>query len=53
MKKIKYNLKEMLADVAKDEAGSKPVHRIISQAAIAEMLKKAKGPATEASRQGS
>lgn len=42
MKKIKYNLKEMMADAEKDDAATKPVHKIMSQDNIAELLKKTK-----------
>jgi len=52
MKKIKYNLKELMADAEKDEAAAKPVRRIISQDNISEMLKKARSPAKEASQSG-
>lgn len=52
MKKIKYNLKEMMADIEKDEAASKPVHKIISQDAIAEMLKKTQTPTPEPKQHG-
>ena len=52
MKKIKYNLKELMADAEKDEAAIKPVHKIISQDTITELLKKTKIPAKDASQNG-
>ena len=52
MKKIKYNLKELMADAEKDEAATKPVHKIISQDTITELLKKTKIPAKDASQNG-
>lgn len=52
MKKIKYDLKEMLAEVAKDEQAGKPVSRIVSQDAIAGMLKQKKSPASVPERNG-
>ena len=52
MKKIKYNLKELMADADKDEVATKPVHRIISQDTIAEILKKTKSSAKEANQNG-
>lgn len=52
MKKIKYNLKELMADAEKDEAAAKPVHKIISQDNISEMLKKTKSPAKETNKNG-
>ena len=48
MKKIKYDLKELMADAEKDEAANKPVHKIISQEKIVELLKKTKAPAKDA-----
>jgi len=53
MKKMKYNLKDMIADTEKDEAITKPVYKIISQDAISEMMKKGKNPAKEANQNGS
>ncbi len=41
MKKIKYNLQAMLADAARDEAGAKAARQLVSQNAIAAMLKQA------------
>ena len=52
MKKIKYNLKELMADAEKDEAATKPVHKIISQDNIAELLKKTKISAKDANQNG-
>ena len=52
MKKIKYNLKELMADAEKDEVATKPVHKIISQDNIAELLKQAKVPAKAATQNG-
>ena len=52
MKKIKYNLKELMADAAKDEAATKPVHKIISQDNIAELLGKTKVTVKDANRNG-
>jgi len=52
MKKIKYNLKELMADAEKDEAATKPVYKIISQDSISEMLKKTRSPAKEANQNG-
>jgi len=52
MKKIKYDLKEMLAEAARDEQANKPVARIISQDAIADMLKQKKPPAGAPERHG-
>ena len=52
MKKIKYNLKELMADAEKDEAATKPVYKIISQDAISELLKKTKNPEKEANQNG-
>ncbi|MDD5676673.1 MAG: hypothetical protein PHW60_01615 [Kiritimatiellae bacterium] len=52
MKKIKYNLKELMADAEKDEAATRPVYKIISQDNIAELLKKAKRPASAANQNG-
>ena len=52
MKKIKYNLKELMADAEKDKAATKPVHRIISQDTILEMLKKTQSPAKETPQHG-
>ena len=45
MKKTKYNLKELMADAARDAEAAKPVHKIISQENIAELIKKASTPA--------
>ncbi len=52
MKKIKYNLNEMLAEADKDEAATKPVRRIINQDSISEMLRKTKPPPKEAKQNG-
>lgn len=52
MKKLKYNLKEMMAEAEKDEAATKPVHKIISQDTIAELLKKTRLPAKAATQNG-
>ena len=48
MKKVKYSLKEIMADAEKDEAATKPVHKIISQDNISELLKKSRLPAKDA-----
>jgi len=52
MKKMKYNLKELMADAEKDEAATRLVRKIISQDTIAELLKKTKLPAKEAKQNG-
>ena len=52
MKKIKYNLKELMADAEKDEAATKPVHKIISQAHIAELLRQSKPAPKDANQNG-
>ena len=52
MKKIKYNLKELMAEAEEDEAATKPVHKIISQDTIAELLKKTRAPAKDANQNG-
>ncbi len=46
MKKLKFNLKEILADVEQDNTAAKPIHQLISQEAITEMLKHNPGPKT-------
>jgi len=52
MKKIKYNLTELMAEAEKDDAATKPVRKIISQDTISEMLQKIKRPAKEANQNG-
>ena len=52
MKKIKYNLKAIMADAEKDETVIQPAHKIISQDNIAELLKKTKLPAKDANQNG-
>lgn len=52
MKKIKYNLKELMADAEKDETASKPIRQLVSQDVISEMLKKAKNSGKEAKQHG-
>ena len=52
MKKIKYNLKELMADAEKDEAATKPVHKIISQDNISELLRQTRIPAKDANPNG-
>jgi hypothetical protein len=50
MRNIKFNLKELMADAAKDEAATKPAHKIISQDNISALLKKTKLSVQEANR---